>query len=109
LLDTDGFPINVEFVSDDHGEMCFDALTYLGILRHDGYSAIHGDADECGWRESDGRWLCRLSKNFRDRIGVQRDQNATPSDRRDTKKSAAIKNHSDHGTSLLLSSLPTGR
>src|SRR6266481_7242554 len=47
LFDADVLPIDIEFVSDKHGEMSFDALADFGILAHDGNNAISGNAQKC--------------------------------------------------------------
>src|SRR6266568_2781549 len=100
LLDADVFPIDVEFISDDHGEMSFDTLADLGILSHDGEGAIGGDANERGGIEGGGRKLWRLGKDFGNRIEVKCKEDASAGDSGDAKKSAAIKECGVHGASF---------
>src|SRR6266404_689848 len=75
LFDADVFPVHVEFISNKHGEMSFDALADLGILAHDGHNAISGNAQKCRRLESSGRSLRGLGKNFSEWIEMESDEN----------------------------------
>src|SRR5262249_43095454 len=45
LLDADFRPLGFQFVSDDHGNRCHDALAHLRLADADGHGAVSGDAD----------------------------------------------------------------
>src|SRR6266700_7930683 len=105
LLDADVFPIDVEFISDDHGEMSFDTLADLGILSHDGDGAIGGDANERGGIEGGGRWLLRrglrrCGEGSCDRLEMISKEKAASHNGRGAEKSAATKKRGVHGTSF---------
>ena len=108
LLDADVFPIDVEFIGDDHGEMGLDALTDLRVLGHDGDDAIGSDAKERSGQERSGRSLRRLGKDFGDGIEMESHEDASTGDSRDTEKTAAIEKRALHKTSLLLAKVPAG-
>src|SRR5260370_21163588 len=67
LLDADIFPIDVEFIGNDHGEMSFDALTDFRILGHDSDEVIGSDANERGGIESGGPGPARISRTLSER------------------------------------------
>src|SRR5712691_10006182 len=105
LLDADVFPIDVEFISDDHGEMSLHTLADLGVLGHDGDGAIGGDANERGGIEGGGRRLWRLglrcySEGFCDRLEMISKEKAASHNGRDAEKGATIEERSVHGTSF---------
>jgi hypothetical protein len=100
LLDADVLPVDVEFVSDKHGEMRFDTLADFGILAHDGNDAVSGNAQKCCGLVGGGRELLALGKNFGDGIKVQGDENASSSDGRDAEKTATIEERGLHRTSF---------
>ncbi len=80
LLDAHVFPIDVEFVSDEHREMRFDTLADFGILAHDGDNAVSSDAQKCSRLESGRRGLRRLGKHFGDGIEMESDEDASACD-----------------------------
>src|SRR6266853_7023490 len=90
LFDADVFPVHVEFISNKHGEMSFDALADLGILAHDGHDAISGNTQKCRRLESSGRSLRGLGKNFSDGIEMESDEDAASGDGGNAEKTAAI-------------------
>jgi len=106
LLDADGFPINVEFVSDDHGEAGLDALTNLRILADDGDGAVGRDADESGREEGWNGRLRGLRKKFWSDFGVESEQEAAAGDGGDTKERATVKECSVHRAPFEISILP---
>ena len=101
LLDADVFPVDIEFIGDEHGEVRLDALADFGILAHDGHDAIGSDAQKCRGFESGGRRLQRLSKDFSDRIEMESDENSSSGDSGYAEKTAAIEECGLHRTSLL--------
>src|SRR5260370_34473533 len=100
LLDADIFPIDVEFIGNDHGEMSFDALTDFRILGHDSDEAIGSDANERGGIESGGRSLRRLSKDLSDGIEMKSNEDASSGNGGDAEKTAAIEERGVHGASF---------
>src|SRR6266849_6205639 len=90
LFDADIFPVDIEFISNKHGEMSLDALADLGILAHDGHDAISGNAQKCRRLESSGRSLRGLGKNFSDGIEMESDEDAASGDGGNAEKTAAI-------------------
>src|SRR2546429_9726331 len=105
LLDADIFPVDVEFVGDNHGETGFYTLANLWVLAHDGHDAIRCDADEGGGNESGGRGLRRLGKKFSEWIEMECNEDASAGDSGDAEKTAAIEERGLHRASFLLSSL----
>jgi hypothetical protein len=105
LLDADVFPVDIEFVGDNHGETGLYALADLRILAHDGHDAIRCDADEGGGNECHRRGLRGLSKKFSDGIEMECNEDASAGDSGDAEKTAAVKERGLHRTSFLLSSL----
>ena len=108
LLDADVFPIDVELIGDDHGEMGLHTLTDLRILGHDSDDAIGGDAKERGGQESSGRGLRRLGQDFGNGIEMESDEDASAGDSRYTEKTSAIEKRGLHRTSLLLERVAVG-
>ncbi len=105
MLDADVFPINVELIGDDHGEMSLYPLTDFGILGHDGDDAVSRDAKKCRREKGGGRGLGRLGKEFGDGIEMESDENASAGNGGDAKKTAAIEESGLHRTSLVLKSV----
>jgi hypothetical protein len=103
LLDANGFPIDVEFIGDDHRETGLHALPDLGIFTHDGDGAVGSDTDE-GKREKDwGRLRCRRLRRCGESLGGRLEmigeEKAASGNGGDTKKSATIEERGVHGTS----------
>src|SRR5207248_2534577 len=63
LLNTDVFPVDVEFIGDDHGKMGLHTLTDFGILRHDGDDAVCGNTKERSGQEGGGRGRRSLARS----------------------------------------------
>src|SRR5205823_12391853 len=108
LLNADVFPVDVEFIGDDHGKMGLHTLTDFGILRHDGDDAVCGNTKERSGQEGGGRGLRRLGKAFVDGIEMESDEDASAGDSGDTEKTAAIEKRGLHRTSLLLAKVAAG-
>jgi hypothetical protein len=104
LLDSNRFPIDVEFIGDDHRQAGLYALANLGILTHDGDGAVGSYADEGEWKERRGRRLRRrrlrcCGKRSSNGLEMISEQKAASRNGGDTKKSAAIEERGVHGTS----------
>ena len=93
LFDADVFPVHVEFIGKNHGQMRFDALTDFRILGEDGDNAIGSDADES--EDSEVR-LWPGARALRQRRGngaaIIGDENAAPRDGSDFEKVSTSEN-----------------
>ena len=100
LLDADVFPIDIQFLRDEHGHGGFDALADFGVFGRDGEEVAWGDVDESG-RDVilvGGR---RLGKEGFEGLGVEREEEAAASSGRNFQEAATIEfrlggKHKDH-------------
>ena len=105
LLNADVLPVDVKFFRDEHGHARFDALTDLGILAHDGYGPVSGNAHEGKWlKRRCGRLrrstLSSRGKCLGDRFKMVGEEKSTASDGRNIEKRATIKECGVHGASF---------
>ena len=100
LLDANGFPIDVQFIGDDHGETGFHALTDFGILSHDGDGTVGGDANKSRGKKRWGSCLRGLGEELRDLIGVEGEEDAAARDSGNAKEGATIEERGNHKASV---------
>jgi len=100
LLDTDGFPIDVQFIGDDHGETGLDALADFGILAHDGDGAVGGHADKSSGKKRRRSCLRGLGEELGDLISMESEENAAASDSGNAKEGATIEERGNHKASV---------
>src|SRR5207245_10603495 len=80
LLDANVFPVHIEFVRKNHGQMSFHALTNLGILGQNSDDAIRRKTKERHWYIHCGRsGSASLSKDLSDGTGVTCNKNPATS------------------------------
>ena len=85
LLDANVFPVHIEFVRKNHGQMSFHALTNLGILGQNSDHAVLRNTEERHWRihrSRSGRASLSaggLSKDLSDGTGVTCNKNPATS------------------------------
>ena len=90
MLDTNVFPIHIEFVRKNHGQMSFHALPNFGILGQDCDHAVRRNAEERHGRKGGSRSV-RLSKGAGHGVNVTGDQNAATCYRGHSKEGTTVK------------------